>query len=66
MKKLKKSELSELKGGVQTAPASGDVSNHNTVSGCSCTYTDTSVISNTNDVMSCSCTCMKKGIIISR
>ena len=45
MKKLKKSELSELKGGVQTAPASGDVSNHNTVSGCSCTYTDTSVIS---------------------
>jgi hypothetical protein len=57
MKTLSKTELNELKGGIENGDTSGST-NHNTVLGCNCNYNDCCETKNLNTVTGCTCTCV--------
>jgi hypothetical protein len=57
MKKLKKTELNQLRGGTDDQ-SDGPVENINNATGCYCYFNNTSKVTNTNNVSNCNgCKC---------
>ena len=56
--KLSTEELNELIGGQAVDDFTIDVINNNSVSGCDCTYPNTSAIENKNSAFGCMCRCI--------